>query len=246
VSLDATLAAELASAAGALLLEIRASGGGGAQGDQESNRLLLAGLAAERPGDAVLSEESPDDRRRLQSARVWIVDPLDGTREFGLPGREDWAVHVALWQADSSGAGITAAAVALPAEGDVYASDEPGVARARDAGRRPRIVVSDSRPPAVAAAVARDLSADVIQLGSAGAKTMAVVRGDADAYVHAGGLWEWDVAAPVGVAASAGLHASRLNGEPLVFNQAYPFVPDLIVCQPWWAASLLAALGRHI
>jgi 3'(2'), 5'-bisphosphate nucleotidase len=248
MSLDGYLAAELAAAAGALLVEIRASGGDGARGDRESNRLLLAGLAAERPGDAVLSEEAPDDRRRLQSDRVWIVDPLDGTRQFGLPGREDWAVHVALWQAGASPPGVVAAAVALPAEGEVFASEPPWPPPAPPApgGHRLRIVVSDSRPPAVGAAVARDLSADVIHLGSAGAKTMAVVRGDADAYVHAGGLWEWDVAAPVGVAVSAGLHASRLNGAPLVFNQAHPFVPDLVVCQPWWADSLLAALRRQI
>lgn len=246
MTLDVTLAAELAAAAGALLVEIRASGGDGARGDQESNRLLLAGLAAERPGDAVLSEESPDDRSRLQSGRVWIVDPLDGTREFGLPGRQDWAVHVALWQAGAPAPGVVAAAVALPAEGEVYASDQPGAGRSRHPGHRPRIVVSDSRPPAVAAAVARDLSAEITQLGSAGAKTMAVVRGDVDAYVHAGGLWEWDVAAPVGVAVSAGLHVSRLNGAPLVFNQSHPFVPDLVVCQPWWAEALLGALRRRI
>jgi 3'(2'), 5'-bisphosphate nucleotidase len=246
VTADGRLAAELAAAAGELLLEIRAAGGGGAQGDQGSNRLLLAGLASERPSDAVLSEESPDDRVRLQRARVWIIDPLDGTREFGLPGRADWAVHVALWQAGTPAPGVVAAAVALPADGEVYASEQRRRPQGASGGRRPRIVVSDSRPPAVAAAVARDLSAEVTQLGSAGAKAMAVVRGDADAYVHAGGLWEWDVAAPVGVAVSAGLHVSRLNGAPLVFNQSHPFVPDLVVCQPWWADALLAALARQI
>jgi 3'(2'), 5'-bisphosphate nucleotidase len=245
VTTDARLAAELAEAAGALLLDIRAQAPDGARGDRESNRLLLAGLAAERPGDAVLSEESPDDRTRLQSERVWIIDPLDGTREFTLPGREDWAVHVALWQAGAPRAGLLAAAVALPARGEVYASEQTFPPQARDPGRPPRIVVSDSRPPAVAAAVARDLHADVTQLGSAGGKTMAVVRGDADAYVHAGGLWEWDTAAPAGVAVSAGLHVSRLTGAPLAFNQSYPYVADLVVCQPWWAAELLAALARY-
>ena len=240
---DARLAAELAGAAGARLLDIRAAGGDGARGDREANLLLLDRLAGERPADAVLSEESPDDRSRLQSERVWIIDPLDGTREFAMPGREDWAVHVALWQA---GTGIAAAAVSLPARGEVYASDQPPPASG--AGRqpgRPRIVVSDSRAPAVAAIVAQDLNADLTRLGSAGAKTMAVVRGDADAYLHAGGQWEWDSAAPVGVALAAGLHASRLDGSPLAYNQPHPYVPDLLVCQTWWAEALLAAVARH-
>jgi 3'(2'), 5'-bisphosphate nucleotidase len=242
---DAHLAAELAEAAGALLLDIRAQGPDGARGDRESNRLLLAALAAERPDDGVLSEESPDDRTRLQTERVWIIDPLDGTREFTMLGRDDWAVHVALWQAGAPGPGLTAAAVALPARGEVYASEQPVPRQARNPDRRLRIVVSDSRPPAVAAAVATYLEADVTQLGSAGAKSIAVVRGDADAYVHAGGLWEWDAAAPVGVALSAGLHVSRLTGAPLAFNQLHPYVPDLVVCQPWWAGELLAALARY-
>jgi 3'(2'), 5'-bisphosphate nucleotidase len=241
VTADARLAATLAEAAGALLLDIRARGADGARADRDANGLLLAGLAVDRPSDAILSEESPDDRTRLQRERVWIIDPLDGTREFTIAGREDWAVHVACWQA---GAGIVAAAVALPARGEVYASDQPPVVAAPPS-TRPRIVVSESRPPAVALAVARDLGADVTQLGSAGSKTMAVVRGDADAYVHAGGLWEWDAAAPVGVALAAGLHASRLDGAPLVFNQPHPYVPDLVVCQSWWAAALLAALARY-
>jgi 3'(2'), 5'-bisphosphate nucleotidase len=244
---DARVAADLAAAAGALLLDIRAEGPDGARGDRESNRLLLAGLAAERPGDAVLSEESPDDRIRLSRDRVWIIDPLDGTREFGMPGRQDWAVHVGLWRAGTPAPGLAAAAVSLPARGEVYATDDRrGGPATTPPSRRPRIVVSDSRPPAIAAAVARDLDAEVIQLGSAGAKTMAVVRGDVDAYVHAGGLWEWDAAAPVGVARSAGLHTSRLDGSTLVYNQAYPYVPDLVVCQPWWVQSLLAGLTRYL
>jgi 3'(2'), 5'-bisphosphate nucleotidase len=243
VTSDARLAAELAGAAGARLLDIRAGGGDGARGDREANLLLLDGLARERPGDAVLSEESPDDRARLESERVWIIDPLDGTREFDLSGRDDWAVHVGLWQA---GAGIAAAAVALPARGEVYASDQPAPASTgRRQPRRPRIVVSDSRAPAVAAAVAHELDADLTRLGSAGAKTMAVLRGDVDAYLHAGGQWEWDSAAPVGVALAAGLHASRLDGSPLLYNQPHPYLPDLLVCQPWWAEALLAALAGY-
>jgi 3'(2'), 5'-bisphosphate nucleotidase len=236
---DARLAAELAEAAGTLLLEIRGAGGDGARGDRESNQLLLGGLAGQRPGDAVLSEESPDDSARLQCERVWIIDPLDGTREFGLAGRDDWAVHVGLWEA---GAGIAAAAVALPARGEVYASEQPTPPQARREDRPLRIVVSDSRPPAFVGAVAASLDAEVIPMGSAGAKSMAVIRGDVDAYVHAGGQWEWDSAAPVGVALAGGLHASRIDGSPLLYNQPHPYLPDLVVCQPWLAEALLAAL----
>ncbi len=246
---DADLAARLAEASGALLLEIRAAGAGegdpralGRRGDQGSNAFLLEQLAAARPDDAVLSEESEDDPARLQARRVWIIDPLDGTREFTMDGRADWAVHVALWE---SGAGITAAAVALPAMGELFRSDPPPPARGPSGRDRPLILVSDSRPPAFAAPVAAAVGADVAQLGSAGAKTMAVVRGDADAYVHAGGQWEWDSAAPVGVARAAGLHTSRLDGAPLVYNQPRPYVPDFLICVPSLAASLLAALAPY-
>ena len=184
-----------------------------------SNAFLLDRLAAERPGDAVLSEEAEDDLARLQAARVWIIDPLDGTREFAMPGRQDWAVHVALWEAgrrhhrrrggpprDRRGLRQrSGASPRRPAAG-------PGAGRC--------MLVSDSRPPAFAAGVAEQVGADVASMGSAGAKTMAVVRGDADAYVHAGGQWEWDSAAPVGVALAAGLHASRLDGSPLLLQPA--------------------------
>jgi 3'(2'), 5'-bisphosphate nucleotidase len=242
MSSDARLAAELAEAAGRLLREIRGGEADGARGDRDSNRLILAGLAAERPGDSVLSEESPDDPSRLQCDRVWIIDPLDGTREFGLAGRDDWAVHVALWEA---GAGIAAAAVALPARDEVYATERPAPPPARQVGRRLRIVVSDTRPPAFAGPVAAALNADVMPMGSAGAKAMAVVRGDVDAYLHAGGQWEWDSAAPVGVALAGGLHASRIDGSPLLYNQPHPYLPDLVVCQPWLAQALLAALVQY-
>jgi 3'(2'), 5'-bisphosphate nucleotidase len=238
---DARLAAQLAEAAGALLLEIRASGPDGARGDREANLLLIDRLAADRPADAILSEESPDDRTRLGAVRVWIVDPLDGTREFAMAGRDDWAVHVALWQA---GAGIVAAAVALPARHELFVTDEPpALAPLGDGPRRPRIVVSDSRPPAFMAAVAGQLEADVTPMGSAGAKAMAVVRGDADAYVHAGGQWEWDSAAPVGVALATGLHASRIDGTPLLYNQPHPYLPDLLLCRLDLAQPLLGALA---
>jgi len=249
---DAGLAARLAAAAGALLLEIRAAGGDGDRGDRESNALLIAELTAARPEDAILSEESPDDLARLDADRVWIIDPLDGTREYAIPGRDDWAVHVALWQAGSGiSAGIIAAAVSLPALGTVFATDPPSLPPAAAAAAalsldgRPVVLVSDSRPPAFAAEVAAAIGADVTGMGSAGAKAMAVVRGDAVAYVHAGGQWEWDSAAPVGVALAAGLHASRIDGSPLAYNQAHPYLPDLLVCRAELAGPLLAALAPY-
>ena len=239
---DASLAAELAERAGELLLRIRAEVGFGdpvalgRAGDQRSNELLLADIARARPGDAVLSEESADDPVRLTADRVWIIDPLDGTREFTMPGRDDWAVHVAL---HTAGRGITAAAVAMPALGEVRSSADP---RPNPTAERV-IVVSDSRPPAFAATVAAAVRATVRPMGSAGAKAMAVVRGDALGYVHAGGQWEWDSAAPVGVALAAGLHASRIDGAPLLYNQPKPYLPDLVICRPDSAAAVLAAIG---
>lgn len=245
---DARLAAELASQAGELLLGIRAEhpadGDGkalGKRGDAESNVFLLDRLAAERPGDAVLSEESADDKRRLHADRVWIVDPLDGTREFGMPGRSDWAVHVALYEA---GQGITAAAVAQPALGVVHATDDaaPEFAETREL----RLLVSGSRPPSFVEEFAADVQATLIPMGSAGAKAMSVLRGEAEGYVHGGGQWEWDSAAPVGVALAAGLHASRLDGAPLTYNAPHPYLPDLLICRPELAGRLLAALRAHI
>ncbi|PXY30905.1 3'(2'),5'-bisphosphate nucleotidase CysQ [Prauserella muralis] len=244
MSTDARIAARLAEEAGQLLLRVRAGASDddpkalGKRGDAESNALLLERLAAERPGDAVLSEESADDPARLGAERVWIIDPLDGTREFGMPGRVDWAVHVALWE---RGRGITAAAVAQPALDAVYASDDakPGPHH----GGRSRILVSDSRPPAFADGVARALDSDLVPMGSAGAKAMAVLRGEADAYVHAGGQWEWDSAAPVGVVLAAGLHASRVDGSPLRYNESHPYLPDLVICRPDLATALLAAIA---
>jgi 3'(2'), 5'-bisphosphate nucleotidase len=249
VTNDAGLAADLAKDAGRLLLEIRAAGAPenpkelGRRGDRESNELLLSRLSEARPGDSVLSEESVDNPGRLRAHRVWIIDPLDGTREFSMPGRQDWAVHVALWE-DVEGGRITAAAVALPALGEVLGTEPPVRGAAPDPGRRLRVLVSDSRPPAFAGPVAAEIGADVVSMGSAGAKTMAVVRNQADAYVHAGGQWEWDSAAPVGVALAAGLHASRIDGTPLVYNQPHPYLPDLLVCRPELAARLLEALAR--
>ncbi len=184
----------------------------------------------------MLSEESVDDRRRVDADRVWIVDPLDGTREFAEAGRTDWAVHVALWE---RGVGVRVGAVALPAQDRVVCTATPPRVPAR--GSRPwRVVVSRTRPPAVAAAVAATLDAELVTMGSAGAKTAAVILGAVDAYVHAGGQHEWDSAAPTAVAVAAGLHASRLDGAPLEYNRPEPWLPDLLVCRPELAAPILA------
>jgi 3'(2'), 5'-bisphosphate nucleotidase len=245
---DAGLAAELAGAAGQLLLTLRAQIDDpgcdpkllGQTGDRLSNQLILDRLAGARPDDAVLSEEAVDDQGRLRADRVWIVDPLDGTREFAMPGRTDWAVHVALWRRDT--ASIVAAAVAQPALGQVYASEPPPVVES--AAARPVILVSDSRPPAFATRVAEAVGGVVRPMGSAGAKAMAILRGEAHAYLHAGGQWEWDSAAPVGVAQAAGLHTSRIDGSELLYNQPHPYLPDLLLCRPELAAALLEAVRR--
>jgi 3'(2'), 5'-bisphosphate nucleotidase len=238
----------LARRAGQLLVELRSAAfaagltgkEAGKEGDLRSNDLLLEALASSRPDDAVLSEESADDLARLDAERVWIIDPLDGTREYGMEGRTDWAVHVALWERD---AGITAAAVGLPALGEVLSTDDV-VAPAGEPTGPARTVVSDSRPPAWLGALGEAIALDVRPMGSAGAKAMAVVRGEADAYVHAGGQYEWDSAAPVGVVLAAGLHASRLDGSPLLYNLSPPYLPDLVICRRELADPLLAALAH--
>lgn len=243
---DHALARWLARDAGALLTGLRESwagepGGLRDAGDAQSHAYLMEQLRLERPGDAVLSEEGPDDRSRLAADRVWIIDPLDGTREFGEPGRHDWAVHVALWERGS----LVAGAVARPALGDVFATDAPPP---RPIGVSPtlRIAVSRSRPPSFSQALAERLDAVLVPMGSAGIKAMAVVAGTVDAYVHAGGQHEWDSAAPVAVALAAGLHATRLDGSPLVYNQADPSTPDFVICRREIAGRLLAATARLI
>ncbi|EFQ82344.1 inositol monophosphatase family protein [Aeromicrobium marinum DSM 15272] len=243
---DAAFAADLAQQAGQLLLELQRTSGLagkelGVAGDARSDELLLRLLAEGRPGDAVLSEESADTDARLSADRVWIIDPLDGTREYGMPGRSDWAVHVALWERGVTDPAITAAAVAQPALGTVYTTDDPAAAAVHRS--RPILLVSASRPPEFAAPVAEAVGGDLQTMGSAGAKAMAVVRGDADAYLHAGGQWEWDSAAPVGVALAAGLHASRVDGSPLTYNAAHPYLPDLLICRADLAPDLLAAIA---
>lgn len=256
---DAALAAELAVEAGKLLLTVRREVGFaqpwhlGDTGDELANRLILRRLAEARPGDAVLSEESPDNPARLRADRVWIVDPLDGTREFIAPGRDDWAVHIALWQRHGPhGEGaITDAAVSLPAYNDtdivVFRTDTVVTHRVPVSTPDPiRIAVSASRMPAVVRLIREVLPVEPVLMGSAGAKAMAVVRGEVDAYLHAGGQWEWDSAAPAGVVLAAGLHASRIDGSPLRYNRPDPYLPDLLMCRPDVAPILLDAMRATV
>jgi 3'(2'), 5'-bisphosphate nucleotidase len=245
---DAALAADLAEDAGRLLLAVRDEVGFdypwelGDAGDARANTLLLRRLHAERPGDAVLSEEAHDDLVRLRSDRVWIIDPVDGTREFSMPGRDDWAVHIALWQRIGGPDGqITDAAVSLPARGEVYRTDTVRAGGSVHPGPI-RITASSSRPPRVLYRMAERLDLEMVRIGSAGAKAMAVVRGDVDAYIHAGGQWEWDNAAPAGVVLAAGLHASRLDGSPMLYNRPDPYLPDLLMCRQDLAEVLLGAI----
>ncbi|MGZ8812877.1 MAG: 3'(2'),5'-bisphosphate nucleotidase CysQ, partial [Mycobacterium sp.] len=239
---DHEVAGRLATEAGKLLLEVRdglaeaSQDARKAAGDKRSHNFLMAALAAERPGDAVLSEEGADDPIRLSADRVWIVDPLDGTREFSELGRDDWAVHVALWQSGE----LIAGAVALPAQGITLAT--PTVSAPPPAPEQPRVVVSRTRPPAVALAVRDALGGVLVEMGSAGAKVASVVQGLSDVYVHAGGQYEWDSAAPVAVARAARLHTSRIDGSPLRYNQEDAYLPDLLICRPELAAPTLAAL----
>ena len=274
---DAALAADLARDAGELLLQVWQEEGFwdpydlGDAGDKRANTLILDGLARERPADAVLSEEAVDDLSRVDADRVWIVDPLDGTWEFSTR-RNDWAVHIALWQRDGGaglpatsgrgaglpatsgrgaglpatsghepGGGITDAAVALPAFGEVYRTDTVTPPAPRGEGPI-RITASASRPPAVLWRLADQMDVELVRIGSAGAKAMAVVSGEVDAYLHAGGQWEWDSAAPAGVVRAAGLHASRLDGSPLMYNRRDPYLPDLLMCRQELAEVLLTGI----
>lgn len=237
-------AALIATAAGGMLLRVRGDDWGSPEalrdeGDRRSQELIAAELAARFPGDAVLSEEAADDETRLSADRVWIIDPLDGTREFSEDGRTDWAVHVALWSAGE----LVAGAVALPGLGLTLATGSPLPAPPPDPGDPLRLLVSRTRPPAQAETLRDALGAEYLPMGSAGAKAMAVVRGEADVYAHGGGQYEWDSAAPVAVAAAAGFHVSRLDGSPLVYNQPSPWLPDLLICHPAAADRVLAALG---
>ena len=242
---DAPLAARLATEAGHLLIQLRdeltRAGAPAWQvmdtGDLASHRFITKALAEARPDDAVLSEEGLEDPRRFVTDRVWIVDPLDGTSEFGEDGRHDWAVHIALWDVDHFAAG----AVSIPVLDVTFCTDPPPVIPASNRTRA-RLVTSRTRNPYVAVVVARALGAEAVRLGSAGAKAMAVVSGQADIYVHDGGMYQWDSAAPAAVALAAGLHVSRIDGSPMVFNEPDPWLPDLLICRQEFAEPVLRAL----
>lgn len=244
-SADHALAGRAATEAGHLLVELREELTARGEepdrikdeGDRRAHLFLLDLLTREAPGDAVLSEEGRDDPVRLDAERVWIVDPLDGTREYSEPGRTDWAVHVAL----AIGGEAVVGAVALPARGITLTTDPPPSPPASYTGE-PRILVSRTRPPAQAEVLCEALGGRLVPMGSAGAKAMAVVLGDADIYAHSGGQYEWDNAAPAAVAAAAGLHVSRLDGAPLRYNQANPWLPDLLICRRDLAEPVLRAL----
>jgi 3'(2'), 5'-bisphosphate nucleotidase len=241
---DHAFAAWLATVAGKRLEHVRQSGLEGRElkdaGDEASHDLLMALLDEYRAGDAVLSEEGRDDVGRTTASRVWIVDPLDGTREFSEPPRDDWAVHVALW-ADGD---LVAGAVAQPGLGETFSTGAPPALPASTAAR-PRIAVSRTRPPAFVEQLAAELDAELVPMGSAGAKVISVVRDVSDAYVHAGGQYEWDSAAPVAVARAAGLFTSRVDGSPLEYNRLDPMLPDLIVARPELADRIVEFVAAH-
>jgi len=239
---DAELAAHLAEVAGRLLIEVRSSGmlslkALGKAGDATANQFLVHALREQRPDDGLLSEEEKDNAERLAMSRVWIVDPLDGTREYGEE-RTDWAVHVAL---AVDGVPVIGA-VALPGLGITLRTDRP--VAVPPAPEKLRMLVSRTRPAAEAVAVAEKLGAELIGMGSAGAKAMAVVRGEADIYLHTGGQYEWDSCAPAAVALAHGLHVSRVDGSPLVYNQRDVYMPDLLVCRKEHADHVIGLVGE--
>jgi 3'(2'), 5'-bisphosphate nucleotidase len=245
---DHAFAVWAAEQAGAVLLQVRAGAADNGlegralkdAGDAAAQEVLARVLGEHRPDDAVLSEEASDDKGRLDARRVWIIDPLDGTREFSEPPRDDWAVHVALWEDGE----LVAGAVAQPALGETFSTGTPREVPARTSDR-PRIAVSRTRPPAFVEALAAEIDAELVPMGSAGVKVMSVVRDLADAYVHAGGQYQWDNAAPVAVARAAGLHCSRVDGSPLVYNEDDTSLPDLIVCRPELAEEIIAFVRAH-
>lgn len=241
---DHALAARIAEDTGRVLVQIRAEHAGAdpsalkKAGDEGAQQIIAAALHEARPADSVLSEEAADDLARLQAERVWIIDPLDGTREYSESGRTDWAVHVALWESGR----LVAGAVALPAQGlTLSAGDPPELPPAY--GGPLRLIVSRTRASALVLAVAERLGAVTVPMGSAGAKAMSVLRGESEAYLHTGGQYEWDSAAPVVVAAAAGLHTSRVDGSPLLYNNEDPYLPDLLICRPELAERLLEAVA---
>lgn len=244
VTTDAALAAEIATAAGQLLIAVRDELSDAEptvrkdEGDRRSHEFIMDRLRTHRPDDAILSEEGHDDLARLDASRVWIVDPLDGTREFGEIPRTDWAVHVALCE---DGVPI-AGAVALPGLDVTLSTVEP-TPLAAGTGAAPRVIASRTRPGPAAEAIAQAIDGELVFMGSAGAKAMAVVRGEAEIYAHTGGQYEWDNCAPAAVALAAGFHASRLDGSPLLYNNENPYLPDLLICRPEYADASIAIAG---
>ena len=238
---DLNLAKTIAEGAGKILLNLRATGlfsgkALGKAGDRVANAFIIEALRQNRPDDAILSEEEKDSAARLSAERVWIVDPLDGTREYG-EGRADWAVHIAL----AIGGQPVVGAVALPGLGQVFLSTPQNLP---PLPQKLRVLVSRTRPAKEALAVAEALNAELVPMGSAGAKAMAVLRGEADIYLHTGGQYEWDNCAPAAVALAAGLHATRADGSPLAYNNADPYLPDLLICQKELAPKVLEALAK--
>ena len=239
---DSDLAAQLADSAGRILLRVRESElfegkALGKAGDQTANEFLIHALRYQRPEDGLLSEECKDTAERLGKSRVWIIDPVDGTREYG-EGRSDWAVHIAL----SIDGQPSVGAVALPGLGRGIVLRSDIIAKPAGHDGPPRLVVSRTRPAAEAVSVAERLGGDLLPMGSAGAKAMAVVRGEAEIYLHSGGQFEWDSCAPVAVASAQGLHCSRLDGSPLIYNQPNTYIPDLLICRPDWKDRVFEAL----
>lgn len=248
---DAQLSAHLAYHAGRILLAVRTSGvfppqALGVAGDQTANQFLCHAIRTLRPDDGLLSEEnwageSRDIAERLGKSRVWIIDPVDGSREYGEE-RPDWAVHVGL---AIDGAPVIGA-VALPGFGSgtgnglVLRTDEPRPVPPPPP--RLRLVVSRTRPAHEAVRIAEKLGAELVPMGSAGAKAMAVVRGEADIYLHSGGQYEWDSCAPAAVALAHGLHASRIDGSALLYNQPGAWLPDIVICHKHIAPQILALL----
>ena len=243
---DQQLASRVATEAGAMLVELRdelvAVGTHywelKDEGDVAGHRYIMSALTAARPDDVILSEEAADNRRRLNAERVWIIDPIDGTNEFAEHPRHDWAIHIALWEAGE----LTAASVALPTLGITFDAS-PAAVVPPSTRAKPLLVTSRSRNPYCAVMVANALGCDVARLGSAGAKAMAIVMGEADIYVHDGGMYQWDSAAPSAVAKAAGLHVSRIDGSPLKYNQESLWLPDFLVCRTELAEPALKALN---
>lgn len=238
---DATLAQRLAQGTGEILKGVRNVGllrgtELGKAGDALAQDWIARSLVQLRPNDAMLSEEAEDDLARLDNSRVWIIDPLDGTREYA-GGRQDWAVHIALAEDGK----IVEAAVGMPDLGRVFSSSE---VRAVEGSRTNRLVISQNTTPAIAEFIAEDLGMELVTMGSCGAKAVSVILGDNDAYVHAGGQYEWDNAAPVGIAQAAGLHTSRLDGTDLCYNCESPYLPDLVISRPDMADEILASAAK--